>query len=149
LPRLHRHQITSRNTIKVVVFVFDRSMPRTAVVSEHVAFILGTLYASVPMTIVTDCQAVFNLSKHERRMRLDYRAKMAGYTAQVDFDKVAQIIKVKSHCDRQLAEQLGQGHHHRGNALVDSIVGAARPYFERRELEDYLDAQAKRLKAYR
>ena len=71
-------QITSRGTIKVVIFVLDHTWPRTAVVSEHIALILATMFATVPMTIVTDCQAVYNLAKHTHTQETDGLQKQDG-----------------------------------------------------------------------
>ena len=64
------------------------------------------------MVVVTDCQAVFNLIRQEHKRRMDYRSKMAGYVAQVNFGLIEDIIKVKSHCTKKQSEQIGQASYH-------------------------------------
>ncbi len=56
-------QLTSGNIIKRGIYLFDHTMPRTAVAAENIALILGSLHADQPVTVVTDCQAVYNLIK--------------------------------------------------------------------------------------
>ncbi len=54
-------QHTSTGTIRHVLYSFDRTMPCTAVAAEHVALILAAMFASQPIHVVSDCQAVVSL----------------------------------------------------------------------------------------
>ncbi len=55
-------QLSSDSIIKHMVYLFDHTMPRTAVAAEHIALILVMLHADQPVTVVTGCQAVHNLA---------------------------------------------------------------------------------------
>ncbi len=69
---------------------------------------------------------------------------MAGSAAQVQFLKIAQIAKVRSHCSKEQATALGQLMHHRGHELVDALAARARPEYEPKEIEQYLSDQRAR-----
>ncbi len=59
-------------------------------------------------------------------MRVSYNKQLAGMWVQCG-DNIAAAIKVKLHFSKEQSAARGEGHLHRGNQMVDSIVERARP----------------------
>ncbi len=95
-------QIASDGSFKHVSYSLDHALPRSADVSEHSALILAAMFATVPIQVVSDCQAVVSLTQKRTEQRLSYKVKMTGFAAQTNFNMVKCITKIKSHCNKEL-----------------------------------------------
>ncbi len=131
-------QISADGSIRHVLYSLDRTLPRSAVVSEHIALMLAIMFATMPIQAVSHCQAVVSLVHKSTEQRLSYKVEMAGFAAQTNFNMVQHITRVKSHCSKEQARGLGQELHHRGNELADRMALRARPTHGKSKFEAYV-----------
>jgi hypothetical protein len=101
--------------------------PQTSDIAEHIGFFRLLEHSHGPIVVVSDCQGVMDCFDMGATLADDPKRPLAGIWRAIAAyrDKVASIVKIKSHLTQQTAEAMNMGLHWRGNMEVDLLAKAA------------------------
>jgi hypothetical protein len=101
--------------------------PQTSDIAEHIGFFRLLEHSQGPIVVVTDCQGVKDCFDMGPALADDPKRPLAGIWREIAAhrDKVASIVKIKSHLTQKAAEAMNMAIHWRGNMEVDLLAKEA------------------------